>query len=112
MKIIDLLNKIANGEEVPKKIKYEGDILEYDEDDKDYTGLSKTWSGVFFSWLFGKYATDKFINNEVEIIEDNEIDIQNIEEIKINESCLNPRDIIINKLVQAVKQLDEKKEDK
>ena len=26
IKIIDLLNKIANGEEVPKKIKYQGDI--------------------------------------------------------------------------------------
>ena len=30
MKIIDLLNKIANGEEVPKKIKYDG--IEYEEE--------------------------------------------------------------------------------
>ena len=29
MKVIDLLNKIANGEEVPKKIKYDGSIYEY-----------------------------------------------------------------------------------
>ena len=29
MKIIDLLNKIANGEEVPKKIKYEDTIFDY-----------------------------------------------------------------------------------
>ena len=29
MKIIDLLNKIANGEEVPKKIKYKGSIYTY-----------------------------------------------------------------------------------
>lgn len=30
MKIIELLNKIANGEEVPKKIKYDNIIFEYD----------------------------------------------------------------------------------
>ena len=29
IKIIDLLNKIANGEEVPKKIKYENDIYKH-----------------------------------------------------------------------------------
>lgn len=31
MKVIDLLNKIANGEEVPKKIKYKGTSYEYKE---------------------------------------------------------------------------------
>jgi uncharacterized protein (UPF0147 family) len=37
MKVIDLLNKIANGEEVPKNIKYYNDyILTYDEDTQDY----------------------------------------------------------------------------
>ena len=29
MKVIDLLNKIANGEEVPYRIKYNGRIYEY-----------------------------------------------------------------------------------
>ena len=33
MKIIDLLNKIANGEEVPKKIKIKDEIWIYDEID-------------------------------------------------------------------------------
>lgn len=32
MKIIDLLNKIANGEDVPKKILYKYKHLEYDEE--------------------------------------------------------------------------------
>lgn len=31
MKIISLLNKIANREEVPKKIKYDNLVYEYDE---------------------------------------------------------------------------------
>ena len=33
MKIIDLLNKIANGEEVPKKVKYAGVIFENKDGD-------------------------------------------------------------------------------
>ena len=33
MKVIDLLNKIANGEEVPKKVKYEDMIFEYENGD-------------------------------------------------------------------------------
>ena len=36
MKIIELLNKIANGEEVPKRIKYINSIWEYDKETKDY----------------------------------------------------------------------------
>lgn len=32
IKIIDLLNKISNGEEVPKKIKYDGDIYFLESD--------------------------------------------------------------------------------
>ena len=36
MKIIDLLNKIANGEEVPKKIKYSYYEYEFNEKEKEY----------------------------------------------------------------------------
>ena len=71
IKIIDLLNKIANGEEVPKKIllnrivfEYQGDDYLYkDEDKKEY-------------WLFSACYTDKymwledFLKDEVEIIGD------------------------------------------
>ena len=32
MKVIDLLNKIAKGEEVPEKIKYNTKIYNWDED--------------------------------------------------------------------------------
>ena len=37
MRIIDLLNKIAKGEEVPKKIKWRDCIWEYDNFNQDYT---------------------------------------------------------------------------
>lgn len=36
MKIIDLLNKIANGEEVPKRIQYGAAEYDYNETYKDY----------------------------------------------------------------------------
>lgn len=61
MKIIDLLNKIANGEEPPKKIKYNKSIYEYYWPDKDYV------SGTH--WLFDEYVIQDILNDEVEILE-------------------------------------------
>ena len=65
MKIIDLLNKIANDEEVPKKIRYNDTIYYYDE--KDDNELARYRSeGVFDKWLFD----DCYLNDEVEILEE------------------------------------------
>ena len=109
IKVIDLLNKIANGEKLPREIKYQDVIFiwngrfytHFDEEDcinevlEDFLGISKV-----------------DLNDTVEIIE--EIDIQNIEELeKIEDYEADPTDVklnrqIINKLVQAVKQLDKK----
>ena len=36
MRIIDLLNKIANGEEVPKKVEYENVTYEFIEENRHY----------------------------------------------------------------------------
>lgn len=59
MKIIDLLNKIANGEEVPETIKYNNFIYKYDKYICDYDGDDL--------YLFDN--TDK-LNDEVEILEE------------------------------------------
>ena len=108
--IIQLLNKIANGEDVPIKIKYEGDILKYDRGIQDYKGISRTGSGSFFNYLFVNRSTSLFINDTVEIIEEQEeIDIQNIQELVFNNdnaNLKNQSNLLINELVQAVKQLD------
>ena len=61
MKIIDLLNKIANGEEVPKKIKYNNETFTIREEKDDYTNQNN-WFTDRFSFLE--------LNEEVEIIED------------------------------------------
>lgn len=120
IRVIDLLNKIANGEEVPKKIRYKNDILKYYEEVQDYFGVSKTGSGAFFNYLFVNKRTDKFINDTVEIIEEQQdIDIQEIEDIKDvfieNSSCGEDVKYLARKydeLVQAVKQLDRNIKDK
>lgn len=63
MKIIDLLNKIANGEEVPKKIKWQGQIYEYSRNDRFY--YQNSWS------MYRDFYTEgNCLNDEVEIIEE------------------------------------------
>lgn len=59
--IIDLLNKSANGEEMPKKIKYKYQYWVYDLEYKDYTNIDG-------EWLFFNVAL--ILNDKVEIIED------------------------------------------
>lgn len=109
--IIELLNRIANGEEVPKKIKYEKDILEYMPDVQDYFGVSKTGNGSFFNYLFVNKSTSSFINNTVETLEDEEtIDIDSIEELHIGEVTTDER-LRINELIKAVKQINKKIEE-
>ena len=64
MKIIDLLNKIANGEEVPKKIKTcDNDIFYYDETDDNEVARYKNKNDVLIIDEF-------YLNDEVEIIEE------------------------------------------
>lgn len=72
MKIIDLLNKIANGEEVPKKIKWENIIFAYSEYDKDY--LEFPFSEEEYQGLFCMKDSilTRFLDDEVEILDDEE----------------------------------------
>lgn len=62
IKIIDLLNKIANGKEVPKKIKYVNLIWKYDEETKDYINNN--------SLLFYEMNSIGLTEREVEILEE------------------------------------------
>lgn len=75
MKVIDLLNKIANGEEVPEKIKYDTKEMKYDRHKQDYLGYYSNGNGEWlFQYLFDRCRNTKhFINDEVEIIEEKKI---------------------------------------
>lgn len=63
MKIIDLLVKIANGEEMPKRIIYNNITLEYDEENEDYFDY---YDDGLFEYQFTNRLN--FLNDEVEII--------------------------------------------
>lgn len=75
MKIIDLLNKIANGEEVPKKIKVYNDIYKYESFNSLYWNsknkhLLEVYNGII-------------LNYEVEVIEDTPKEYINVSEEQV-----------------------------
>ena len=71
MKIIDLLNKIANGEEVPKKILLNENVFEYQGDDYLYKDEDKKEHWLFSAGYTDRYMwLENFLKAEVEIFED------------------------------------------
>lgn len=78
IRIIDLLNKIYNNDNIPKKIIYDNCKWEYLSEYSDYKNEYK-------SYLFGYYIANyddihSFLNQEIEIIEeDKKIEKLNIE---------------------------------
>ena len=102
IKVIDILNKRANGENIPKQIKYRANLYRLDE------------NKIYRDVVDGSYFVEDLnfdlanLNDEVEIIEEQQdIDIQEIEQINLS-STPTKYEVILNKLVQAVKQLDNK----
>lgn len=118
--IIELLNKIANGEEVPKKIKYKNNLYIYNENCEDYLEDDKDYMALF-SCSFSTYITKSFINDKVEIIEDNE-DIEVVNDIITGEwengssyayTLSVPQTVIVNKINELIKEVNKlRKENK
>ena len=81
MKVIDILNKRANNEEIPLKIKHTGDI--YVMNNNNFTESIErlyVWEeDNDISWLDREYFT---LNTEVEVIEDNEDDEDEIKKLR------------------------------
>ena len=72
MKVIDLLNKIANGEEVPKKIRYRNKSYIYSNECRGYylgTNPEKIETFAEFR-LVKRFSNGSMLNDEVEIIEE------------------------------------------
>ena len=120
MKVIDLLNKIANGEEVPKKVFYKtggeytgGYYWIYDESCRDYK--DKAGDYVFNA---GNYHIIDMLNMEVEIIEEDKkidkdikwyfIEPQEQEKTKIAQINMNFK-ILREKLTEIIDYLEENK---
>lgn len=67
MKLIDIFNKIANGEDLPNKIKYNDNVYEYDDSSKEYRIMNN------YFYLTQTIANDTrdldiILNDEVEVI--------------------------------------------
>lgn len=118
MKTIDLLNKIANGEEVPKKIAIQNDVLIYNEENKilflqDYYYMNDVKDETWKIWAYS-------LNDEVEILDNEDEDIEELpiwcssypkgEDITTEQDHMITNSKKINELVRAVNKL--KKEGK
>ena len=104
MKVIDLLKKIENGENIPQKIKVYQEVFEWDILEHYY----KRSNGDDLLELCTIFNTGELLSMEVELIED-EIDIDSIEELKSVTNNIDGTVCILNKikeLVQAVKQIN------
>jgi len=103
IKIIELLNKIANGEKVPKIIKYNYDTFQYISKWKQY--IKEGYDEIPLLRIISDYNYSG-LNDEVEILEEN---IEEIEELNGSRFVLTPLDeeIIdrINKLVNATNKI-------
>ena len=99
MKVIDLLKKIENGENIPQKIKVYQEVFEWDILDHYY----RRSNGDDLLKLCTIFNTGELLSMEVELIED-EIDIDSIEELQEIVEYSTERNTI-NQLIEAVKQL-------
>ena len=105
MKVIDLLNKIAKGEEVPKKIKVHGEV--------DYTIFifdknRNLYSCGDYNTLGYKYDLSLMLNDEVEIIEE-EKDIEEIDKTEIEVSMSIGEQICANKINELIREVNKLK---
>lgn len=116
IKVIDLLNKKANGEEVPRKIKYYDEYYILNEDTTSIENLYLI-DGALVGWFNHNNFS---LNSQVEIIEEQEeIDIQSIKDIKDiyieNASCGEDVKYLArkyNEILKWAKQLDKKIKEK
>lgn len=107
IKIIDLLNKIANKEEVPKKIKYDNAIYERHRSSNNGMYFYHTVSGMSRLLLEQITATSDLLE-EVEIIEEDK-KIKKIEPVRGSDlTDLTSKDVVLknNALIKLCKTLN------
>ena len=109
IKIIDLLNKIANNEEVPKKINFRGNIYEWED------GWYLTKEKNYKVCLGGKKEDHNILitafNEDVEIMEEPK-KIEKINRNRYPGTDIDPLDDILDKLDELIDAVNELKRDK
>lgn len=121
MKIIDLLNKINNGEEVPEKVKFDNTIFEYDKNQKEYN--HQKHNGYYETLLYRVMTThfiDVLLRAEVEVIEENK-EIEELNDTNYNCEEMSIKEVNyynnltrtkLNEVIQAVNKLIKEREEK
>ena len=109
MRIIDLLNKINNNEEIPEKVKYDDTVFEYDKRQKEYN--HKKDNGYYETLLYRVMTThfiDVLLKAEVEVLEENKEIEELLADAYTSPDTLNK----INELVRAVNKINKEREEK
>ena len=122
MKVIDILNKINNGEEVPEKIRFNDIEFEYDTRQEEYNHQND--DGYYETLLYAVMNThfiSRLLRAEVEVIEENK-EIEELNKISYDEfkyagdkrrfDLTNIEYDKINELVRAVNKLNKEREEK
>lgn len=118
MKVIDLLNKIANGEEVPKKIKYKNKIYEWKEYDVCYGKImtKKGWVKELGyvakeneTYFYLKHCYQD-LNDEIEIIEEDK-KIKKLKHAKEDDILVNGKSLL-DKIDEIIDEVNKLKDDR
>jgi len=104
MKVIDILNKIANGEEVPKKIKYNRKVYEYQEESYDYTINNEKF---LMTEVFDNYDNVlSILNYNVEIIEEDK-KIEKIKKVVCYSDLIDRNEFVVEYLAELKYKINE-----
>lgn len=95
IKVIEVLNEMANDESYRPTVKYQEMTYTYNYDIGDYTNDFNSEYGIFSGW-----ALNLMLNNEVEILEDNTEEIEELPDY--NYSIKENRDKI-NEIIRYIK---------
>lgn len=103
IKVIELINMIANGEAIPKAIKIRGNIFEWQVREEG-TGYYNISEDIAYYWLEDYISLDNYddLNTNIEIIEEG----KPIEELKSTFTTFDIRDKI-NELVNIINEMKE-----
>ena len=102
MKIIELLNKIANGEEIPQMVSYKGEKYYIDELEHFYRNKDRK---ALLEYIFDYLNDFDALMTEIEIIEED----KKIEKIGYLNYCENPVESILHKKIdELIEVINEK----
>ena len=105
IKIIDLVNRIESGEDIPEKIKYNEMEFKYDKGSGKYIRRNSS----IITWFCIERFTNNFLNKTVEILEDNTEEIEELKGLEVHTpSVLRDK---INELVKAVNSIRKDKKE-